>query len=97
MDIEKDFTITAASTMSFVGKNHSPLPEITYDTAVTLINYCRLIDKISKLISSVVFSQHVLWWSVGLLGAKVSMKNVTPEKQANLRGIIKDYYEKYLK
>lgn len=96
-EADKELTMTRQSSTSTQSCNHtSILPELSYDSAVALINYCRLVDKIIKLTQSLIFSKHILWWSLGLVEANINMQNVLPEKQANLRWIIKDYYEKYL-
>lgn len=49
--------------------------EITYDTAVSLLHYCRLLHKTSQKVKSQILSQFLLNVSFELLKAKVSRNN----------------------
>ncbi len=97
MELEKDLTSTIFS--SEASRSEPPLPSfprLSYDSAVSLIHYCRLFNKIRKMcVPSAVFARSLFWLSSQLTRATISMENVSAEKQTNLRAIIKEYHEKY--
>lgn len=49
--------------------------EITYDTAVSFLHYCRLLHKTSQKLKSQILSQFLLNVSFELLKARVSRTN----------------------
>jgi serine/threonine protein kinase len=97
MELEKDLTSTIFS--SEASRSEPPLPSLpllSYDSAVSLIHYCRLFNKIRKMcVPSAIFSRCLFWLSSQLTRAAISMENVSVEKQTNLRAIIKEYHDKY--
>ena len=45
---------------------------------MALINYCRFVNKVVKLVSSDIVAQNLVWWSAGLAGANIKMDKISP-------------------
>lgn len=59
--------------------------EISYDTAVSLLHYCRLVNKTCQRVKSQILSQWLLNVSLELLKAKISRNHTDKEQYEKLR------------
>lgn len=99
MDIEKDLTQTINTTATSLSEITTvTFPQISYDTAVSLLHYCRLINKILTTTTqpSQILSKWLICVSINLMRNEISMQGISPEKQTNLKDVIKEYNDKYI-
>lgn len=77
MDIEQDLNLTKYSTSTTLSFTQYNFPSITYETAVSLIHYCRFLNKIITITPSPVFSKLLIWISVNMKKGKYLSKKIS--------------------
>jgi hypothetical protein len=80
MDVEQDLTLTKFSTSTTISEQHFNFPPISYESAVSLIHYCRFLNKIITIAPSTVFSKLLIWISINMKKGKYVSKNISGEK-----------------